>query len=326
MRPEEFQPGRLARNAKHSLKLEFSAAGHLLELPLLVVRGREPGPVLVASAGVHGDEYEGIQAILETAAALDPAAMRGDLLAVPVANVAAFRQRTRRSPLDGADLARVFPGRPDGSPSEALAWRFDRHVLGHADFYVDLHSGGISWEMPLLAGFDDADPRARAAAVAFGAPVIWAHPEIPPGRTVSAAKARGIPWIYIEARGGGRIHPEDLAVYRRGLMNLMCHLGLFEGEPEAPPPQMELYGDGNTDAGLTATAEGFLIAEVRLLDEVSAGARLGRLLDFGGRLIEEYRAPRSGRVVLLHACPQVRAGEPVFLVTGVRGQDTAPAC
>ncbi|MCS6953179.1 MAG: succinylglutamate desuccinylase/aspartoacylase family protein [Bryobacteraceae bacterium] len=323
MPPEKFHPERFARNQTHSLGLEFSAAGDLVELPLLVVRGRQPGPVLVASAGVHGDEYEGIQAILETTAALDPAAMRGDLLAVPVVHVAAFRQRMRRSPLDGLDLARVFPGRPDGSPSEVLAWHFDRHVLAHADFYVDLHSGGINWEMPLLAGFDDADPRARAAALAFGAPVIWAHPEIPPGRTVSAARARGIPWIYAEARGGGRVHPDDLAAYQCGLMNLMRHLGMLDGESVAREPQIELFGDGNIDAGLTATAEGFLIAEVRLLDEVTAGAPLGRLLDFWGRLIEEYFAPRSGCVVLVHACPYVRAGEPVFLVTGVRRRTPA---
>ncbi len=316
MRPEEFRPAELARRARHALTLEFRAGAQALELPILVVRGGGPGPVLVASAGVHGDEYEGMRAILETVAALEPADLRGDLIAVPVVNVAAFRGRMRRSPLDGADLARVFPGRPDGSPSELLAWHFDRFVLARADFYVDLHSGGITWEMPLLAGYDASDDRARAAALAFGAPVVWAHPEIPPGRTVSAARARGIPWIYAEARGGGRIHPQDLAVYRRGLVNLMRHLGMLAGPPEASPPEVELYGGGDTDASLCSGAEGLLVAEVGLLEQVEAGQRLGRLVDLLGRTIEEYRTLRSGRVVLIHACPQVRAGEPVFLVTG----------
>lgn len=316
MRPEDFHAAELARSARHALTLEFRAGAQALELPILVVRGGETGPVLVASAGVHGDEYEGIRAILETVAALEPAEMRGDLVAVPVVHVAAFRARMRRSPLDGADLARVFPGRPDGSPSEVLAWHFDQFVLTLADFYVDLHSGGITWAMPLLAGYEASDDRARAAALAFGAPVIWAHPEIPPGRTVSAARARGIPWIYAEARGGGRIHQEDLAVYRRGLVNLMRHLGMLAGSLETSPPEVELYGDGDTDASLCSGAEGLLVAEVDLLEQVQAGQRLGRLVDLLGRTVEEYRAPRSGRVVLIHACPQVRAGEPVFLVTG----------
>jgi predicted deacylase len=318
MHPEEFHPAKLARGVRHALTLEFRAGAQALELPLVVVRGREPGPVLVVSAGVHGDEYEGIQAILETVAALEPGQMKGDLLAAPVVNVAAFREGARRSPLDGMDLARVFPGRADGSPSAVLAWVFDRHVLAHASFYADLHSGGLRWQMPALAGFDAADPRGRAAALAFGAPAIWAHPEIPPGRTVSAAKARGIPWLYTEAQGGARVHPEDLAFLRRGLLNLLRHLGIVAGVPEAAGPELELHGDGNIDEGLPAGAEGFLISEVGLLEKVAAGERLGRLLDLHGRLIEEYRAPRAGRVVLIHACPFVRAGEPVFLVTGER--------
>ena len=67
-------------------------------------------------------------------------------------------------------------------------------------------------------GYPSADPRARAAAEIFGAPVIWGHPPpIDPGRTVSFAGDHGIPWLYTEARGAGRIHPEDLRMMTRGI-------------------------------------------------------------------------------------------------------------
>jgi predicted deacylase len=316
MRPEEFHPEKLARGAVHSLALEFAAGGHALELPLLVVRGRRGGAVLVVSAGVHGDEYEGIRAIVDTVAALDPAAMCGDLVAAPVVNVAAFRHRARRSPLDGADLARVFPGSPEGTPSQVLAWHFDSYVLARADFYLDLHSGGFTWAMPALVGYDASDGRARAAAFAFGAPAVWEHPDTPPGRTVSAAKARGIPCLYAEAHGGGRIDAADLAVFRRGLQNLLRHLGILEGAPEAPAPRWRLFGGGNIDEGIVAARGGFLLPEVDLLETVEAGQRLGTLVDLAGRPLERYFAPRAGVVVLMHACPHVAAGEPVFLVTG----------
>ncbi len=316
MRPEEFRLEALPRGGAHSLELEFAAAAHALQLPLLVVRGRSDGPVLVLSAGVHGDEYEGIRAILDTVAALEPSEMRGDLIAAPVVNVAAFRRRSRRSPLDGADLARVFPGRPDGSPSEVLAWHFDRYVLARADFYLDLHSGGLAWQMPALVGYEAGDLRARAAALAFGAPVVWEHPDTPPGRTVSAAKARGIPCLYAEAHGGGRIDPHDLAVFRRGLQNLLRHLGILSGVPDSPPPRRRLFGSGNIEEGVVAAREGFLLPEVELLEPVEPGQRLGALVDFGGRPLERYTAPRAGLVVLIHACPHVAAGEPVFLITG----------
>lgn len=316
MQAADFHPEAFARGLKHRLLLECDAAGRLA-FPVILVRGRRPGRVLVASAGVHGDEYEGMRAILDLTESLDPEQMQGDLLAVPVLNVAAFRQGARRSPLDGLDLARVFPGCRDGSPSQALAWHFDQFVLSRADFYIDLHSAGAALQMPVLVGYDVADLAARDAAYAFGAPVVWAHPNTPPGRTVSAAKARKIACLYAEAGGGGRIDPAELAIYRRGLRNLLCHLEILSAAGDATPPPLTLHGDGNIDESLKATCDGLLKPEAALLEEVEEGRLLGTLLDLDGRPLEQYRAPRNGRVVLIHACPRVAAGEPVFLVTGV---------
>jgi uncharacterized protein len=301
---------------RHSLKLEFEAGGHRLEMPILLVRGAAPGRTLLVSAGVHGDEYEGIRAILETFGELDPAIMRGSFLAVPVASLPAYHARSRSSPLDGSNLARVFPGRPDGSPTEAIAWHFGNRILPLADLYLDLHSGGIAFAMPTLAGYYAGDPAAREAAYAFGAPVIWRHPTIAPGRTISEALSRGIPALYAEAGGGGRIHPNDLRIYRCGIVNLMRHLGILEGLPETEPPLAVLCGDGDIDRSVLAGSRGFLIPEVDLLDEVRQGQPLGRLLDFAGAVIKRYDAPCDGVVALIHALPQVEPGEPVFLVTG----------
>lgn len=315
----DFDLADIPRGSRDELRLEFEAAGRTYGFNLLVARGAHPGPTLLATAGVHGDEYEGVRAIFEMWQGLDAAEMHGDLLAVPVLNETAFWNGTRTSPVDNANLARVFPGRPDGTVSEALAWHFDRRVLSHATLYVDLHSAGIRCEMPTLAGYDAGDDRSREAAQVFGAPVLWGHPNIPPGRTVSAAKARDIPAIYIEARGAGRIDAGDLAVYRTGLRNLLRYLGVLPGAPETRPCETHLFGNGDLDESAAAGADGFLVPDVKVLDDVESGARLGRLLDLHGRVIEEYHAPRSGKVALVHACPLTKAGEPVFLVTGTLG-------
>src|SRR5579871_914000 len=100
MRPEQFHPDVFARGAKHTLDLEFQAGGHHLSLPVLLVRGAARGQCLVVTAGVHGDEYEGVHTILALYQGLDPARMAGDLLAVPVANPPAFWNLSRTSPLD----------------------------------------------------------------------------------------------------------------------------------------------------------------------------------------------------------------------------------
>src|SRR5437867_8945971 len=140
MKPEHFHPADFARGQKHRLELEISGD---IRIPVLLARGAAAGKTLVATAAVHGDEFEGVQAIFDCFQELDPAQMCGDFLAVPVANLPAFRAGARLSPLDNANLARCFPGALDSGPTAAIAWHLDRSILAHADFYLDLHSGGV---------------------------------------------------------------------------------------------------------------------------------------------------------------------------------------
>lgn len=92
-----------------------------IEIYVLLCRGREAGPLVVATAGIHGDEYEGIQAVWKVYESLVPDEMRGDFLGVPIAHVTAYRTISRDSPLDGKNLARTFPGQPEGTVTERLA-------------------------------------------------------------------------------------------------------------------------------------------------------------------------------------------------------------
>lgn len=284
------------------------------DIAAIAVRGGADGPTLLVSAGVHGDEYEGVRAIFETVEALDAGALRGTLLTVPVLNYPAHRAVTRHHPADGANLARQFPGRADGTASERLAHAFTAEFLPHADFYLDLHSGGIRFAMPSMVGYEAADPRGRAAAAAFGAPVIWGHPVIEPGRTISAARALGIPFLYTEARGAGRIHPDDLLMMRRGITNLLRHLGMLDGAPEIPAPPRRLHGIGNTDEGVYATASGFFMPSVALLDPVRAGQPIGRIVDELGEVLATPVAPADGIVGLLRELPPVDEGDVLLLV------------
>ncbi len=285
-------------------------------MPLLtiLVRGSSPGPTLLVSAGVHGDEYEGVRAIFETCEALDPHSLSGTVVAVPIVNYPAHRACSRTHPADGLNLARTFPGRPDGSPTERLASAFDTTFLALADFYLDFHSGGVRFAMPAMVGVAAADPRARGAAEAFGAPVIWAHPFIEPGRTISAAQARGIPFLYTEARGAGRIHPADLLMMRRGITNLLRHLNMLPGRPDIPAPPLRLQGIGNTDEGVTATAVGFWMPSVELLEHVQLGQPLGRIVDDLGVILATPLAPADGLVALRRELPPVSLGDTLILL------------
>jgi predicted deacylase len=283
-------------------------------LPLILLRGKQQGQTLVVTAGIHGDEYEGVRAILELGRDLDPATMKGDLLAVTAANPLALWAGTRTNPADGGNLARLFPGSPNGGPSEVIAFHLGQSVIACADFFLDLHSAGIKLLMPSMVGYDATDERSRAAAMDFGAPVIWGHPEVEGGRTISFAAEHGIPWLYTEARGAGRISPDDLEMFKRGMRNLLVRLGIVHGNIEAMSPQHHLYGNGDTDSSLAASEQGFFVPDVDLLDRVSAGQTLGRTMSLHGETLETFLAPRAGVVGLVRAFPVVQPGDPVFLI------------
>lgn len=317
MHPDDFNLEQFPRGQKHGLDLQFVFKDFEIKIPVLLVRGSKAGKVLAVTAGVHGDEYEGIRAVLDVYRSLDPCQMSGDVLAVPVANPLAFRDGTRTSGADGGNLARSFPGDLTSGPTRAIAYYLARSMISRGDFFLDLHSAGTKLLMPTMVGYDAQDPRSRDAALIFGTSIVWAHPNVPPGRTVSFAQSQGIPWLYTEARGAGRIDPKDLELFIRGLWNLLRHLSILPGNPEPAPVEIRLFGDGNTDSSIAASQRGFFIPAVKLLQAVHRGEELGKVVDLHGEVIETVRAPEDGVVALVRQTPRVEPGEPLFLLTGV---------
>ncbi len=294
-----------------------------LSTPVLAARGARPGKTLVATAGIHGDEYEGMEAIHRVFAALDPAAMQGTFVAVPAVTLPAFWTATRVNPVDGRNMARVFPGSAKGSPSERLAARLLDRVLRHADLYIDLHSSGRVAHWVTLCGFCEVGKQAdtaRAAAKCFGAPVIWEHPYDPEarGRTLSATNDLGIPSLYTEAHGGGHARPEDVDCYTRGLANLLEFLEIaalpLAGLPQPYEP-VEVSGAGNVDKALNATQSGLIWPQVRPGDRVPAGQLLAFIRDLEGRVVEEIVSPEAAFVIGIRAQTRIFAGENVAILT-----------
>ena len=327
MRFADFDPDALSAGERHRVYLEVGSHldGQPLGVPLLCARSRQRGPTLVVLACVHGDEYEGMAAIHEVFRRLEPGRLRGTILAVPTLNLPAAAAVHRFSPIDHLNLARVFPGRPDGTVTERIAHYTDRHLIARADLLVDLHSAGSRYSMPTLCGYctlgDAIGERSGAAARAFGAPVLWQHNEVPPGRTLSAAHERGIPSVYAETTGGTWLRAADVEVYVRGVFNLMRHLAILDGPLEPGPPPLVLEGSGNLDFAITAEVSGYLRNAVGLLDAVAKGDLLGTVHDPWGDAVQEIRAPQSGRVVMRRETPLLLVGEMAYALTGDKRPD-----
>lgn len=298
-----------------------------LDLPVLVVAGENEGPVLLVLAGVHGDEYEGVQTILRLYELLQPQQLNGRLILIPTANPLAYRAKSRCSPEDGMNLARTFPGKIDGTITERLAYEWHHRFIAKSDFLLDLHSGGKQYQIATLTGYyhDEQSELGRAsrkAAEAFGIPLLWGHSHISAGRSISSAQALGIPWLYTEAYGGGRIRPEDAAYFLNGTLRLMDHLGMLKLNvaaelllPKAHHSSFHtIYGDGNFDQSALCKQEGFFIPKVKLMYTLQAGERIGAIYDVNGQLIDEVYAEKSGFLVMLAGGPVVKKGDPLYMI------------
>lgn len=304
------------------LEVAGRADGGVWRLPLLSVTGQTAGPTLVVTAAVHGDEYEGVEAIPHLFQQIEPAELCGKLVMVPVCNMPAYEAATRSSPIDGLNLARVFPGDANGTITQRIAYWIAEKLLRHADFYIDLHSGGATYTIPTLIGYihdaSELGQRSEAGARAFGAPILWGHPmPMPPGRTVSSATDFGVPSLYTEAPGGGYARPDDVACFVQGVRNVMHWLGMLAGAPQPRPMTHHLFGDGNLDQVIDAAVSGYFRAEVNLLDLVVAGQRLGVICDFFGQVLQEVTADQAGVVIMLRRFHRVHAGDGLAQITSV---------
>lgn len=288
------------------------------ELPEVVeLAGHAPGPAVAVLGGVHGDELEGVLAARRLLRLVDPATLRGTLRVAAPAHPAAWRADSRMSPVDGLNLARVFPGDPHGRPTERVAAFLTEHVIAGADLLIDLHSAGQGFDMALLVGYHAGDgavcERSGEIARAFGAPYLWQHPDSSPGRSLAAAEAHGVPSIYVEGRGGGQVRRGDLDCYVDGVLRVLHHMGMVDQAPPAPPTVI-VRGDGNTDAGIEAAIDGYLVTAVEVGDQVRAGDLLADIVDDHGEEVAPVRSPRDGVVMLLRRRARVSVGDTLAIV------------
>ena len=293
-----------------------------MSLAMHEITGHIPGPHLLITGGVHGDEFEPMAAIRTLIARLQPSELRGRVTLVPVVNEAAFR-RGQRTAEDGFDLARTCPGRRDGSATEQIAFELSA-LIRTADYYIDLHTGGTRYQVLPLVGYSlHREPSVldiqRRMALAFGLPMIWGTDPNLDGRSLSVARDANIPAIYAEYLGGGGCDPDGVRAYVDGCRNVLAEFGMLSDSilpPQSPPHVVEddRPNSGHMQINHPAPCEGFFESAVKLGQHVQAGERLGTVCDVLGKGVEPINARYGGKVIVLHTFSRVDAGEGVAVV------------
>ena len=292
-----------------------------MELTKRQIVGQQPGPHLLITGGVHGDEFEPMAAVRRLIGEIDPSELRGRLTLVPVVNEPAYR-RGQRTAEDGLDLARTCPGKMDGSVTEQIAFALSE-LIRSADFYIDLHTGGTRLMVLPLSGYTmHSDGNVlnvqRRMARAFGLPVIWGSDPNLPGRSLSVARDANVPAIYTEYLGGARCEPAGIEAYVRGCRNVMIELGMIDGTiaVAAEPLIVEdaRPGVGHMQINHPSPCEGYFEPAVSLGQRVQVGDLLGTVCDVLGQRVERIESRYTGLVVVLHSFPYVSERESVAVV------------
>lgn len=295
------------------LVVDETPGGSLLRVPMILINGALPGPTFLAATGVHGDDLTTLPVIWEVARRIDPGALSGQWVGVPVANPPAFDAGSHLTPGDHKSL--TFPGRRDGTVSERIAFALAQYLLPGVDSVIDMHGGSVRSTLAVLAMIEETggitQERQEAMARAFGPDVVIrkAHKPDPPRSLTGEANARGIPALVI---GMGTFGFDERFTTRgaEGVLNAMRAAGLLPGG--ASPTRKPL--DALIEVYQQSPATGVFFPSVKIADIVEAGQVVGTIRNMFGETIAEVRAQAAGVVDALRHNPVIPAGDWVISI------------
>ncbi|WP_116125852.1 succinylglutamate desuccinylase/aspartoacylase family protein [Lewinella sp. IMCC34183] len=314
--------------SRRDFSIPVAAGDTATTIPITVLHGATDGPVLSITAGVHGYEYPPILAAQRLGETIDPDTLRGTVILVRIANLPSFLGRSPFvSPLDGRNLNRSFPGRPDGSLTERIAHFITAHVIASADYFLDLHGGDAPEDlMPYGAYYDnDGQPEAseqgRAMAVALGFDFIvrfntdgkdYMRPDHPSLYCSAEAFRRGIPAADVECGRLGLAEPLLVDRIAGGVAQVLRTLDMLPAARDTTPVGAPAF---ITDRSyLEAAQDGIFYPAKRAGEYVTAGMEIGYVTDYFGTRVQTIVADTAGVLLLVIGTPPIRKGETMAVI------------
>lgn len=294
-------------------------------IPFTVINGSNRGKVLALVAGVHGYEYPPILALYRIKKMVKPDSLSGTLILIHLANLPAFQKRIiYYNPYDWKNLNRVFPGDPQGTISQRIAFVLRKEIIEKCDYLIDLHCGDgnealIPYAYWMIKGEREIDEITKKMLLAFGLKYIiidktrsrdLTHSKYLGNTAVLLSK----PAITTESGYLGKTDEVSIARNVEGILNVMKLFQMIEGEPEfiTEPiwiePCQVIYSNH----------EGLFYPLTEMGYYVAKGEKVGFITDYLGNIKEEVRAPFSGIILYIINTPPINKGEPLFEVGKVK--------
>lgn len=310
---QSFQLGDVTVRRGEKYQGDISFANGDIVLPGTIICGKLPGKTMLITGGVHSGEYVGIQACVELGAELQPEKTVGTIVILKVLNRPAFENRAGSLGLsDGKNLNRVFPGNPNGTEMERLAWAITKEVYPKVDYYIDLHSGDDFEALTPYIYYagkaaQEVTEVSRKMAEQVDVPYM-VRSMVSSGGAYNYAASKGIASILLERGGMGAWTSEEVNSDKRDVRNILSSLDMYQIRRDVRNyVPMEV-----TDVCYQAASEdGLWYPAAKPGDMVAEGALLGTIRDYNGKLRETCRAEYTGVVLYQTGSLQVTEGGPV---------------
>lgn len=317
----EFNGQRIAAGSKEHISINITDGDQETIIPITVFHGKEAGPVLGITAGVHGYEYAPILAGQKLINRIDPGQLKGTIILVQIANVGSFLGRSPYvNPMDRKNLNRTFPGRAKGSITERIADYISEKVIARCDYFMDMHSGDAPEDlMPYTAYYHNDEKKEisekgkqMAMHMGFDHVIIfnstskdYMEAENPSLYCSAEAFKRGIPAIDIECGKLGIVEEDLVDKIADGVISLGKELDMIAGE--SLPSEGTVFIENRTS--MSSEHTGFFYPLKSSGDYVAKGMKIGYITDLFNRKLEDVYAKESGIILYMLGTPPVNKGE-----------------
>ncbi len=302
----------LGESAKVSFNVAKLHTQNTIDVPVIIERSKKPGPTVLITAGIHGDEINGVEIVRQIIAKGINKPKKGTIICIPVINVFGFIHMDREFP-DGRDLNRVFPGSKGGSLASQVAHKLMTEIVPHADLILDLHTGGANRFNAAQIRIVKNEIVLDELAEVFGAPFIYYSKNINKSFRNSSYKL-GIPILLFE---GGKSFNIDNTITNtgvNGIKRVLHHLEMLGNKFKVSKPKNNCTKI--TDSmWVRAKHSGMFKADVSVNTQVKKGAVLGHITDPYGSFNHFVKAPSDGYIFTVNESPIIYQGDAIFHIS-----------
>jgi hypothetical protein len=302
----------LGKSATVSFNVAKLHTQNTIDVPVIIERSKKPGPTILITAGIHGDEINGVEIVRQIIAKGINKPKKGTIICIPVINVFGFIHMDREFP-DGRDLNRVFPGTKGGSLASRVAHKLITEIVPHADLIIDFHTGGADRFNSAQIRIKKKEAILDELAEVFGAPFVYYSKNLKKSFRNTCYKL-GIPMLLFE--GGKSFNIDDTITNTgvNGVKRVLHHLGMLKTNFKVSRPKK--YCTYITDSKwLRAKYSGMFKASIKINSFVNKGDVIGHITDPYGSFNHFVKAPNSGYIFNINESPLVYQGDAIFHIS-----------